>query len=165
MSPRAIRESPLSRPWHRARTPTCPARRSRQSPPAKAVSISPSRTKVDPRITRRAPSAKISRAVSIERIPPPTWQGSRCTKSPISARLSPVPMAASRSISCTSGKSRKPLHPLVKIVELQSFLFALHQLDDLAAHQINRRNQHGHLTGIPADRNCSFKSENELNPK
>ena len=39
--------------------------------------------------------------------------------------------------------------PGIEIVELQSFLFALHQLNDLAAHEIDRGDQHGHLMGIP----------------
>src|SRR5579872_4701416 len=49
----------------------------------------------------------------------------------------------------------EPLNPFVKIVELERLFRSLNELHDLPAHKINRRNQHGHLTGIPAEpRDC-----------
>ena len=46
-------------------------------------------------------------------------------------------------------KLRELLDPIFKIVEGQPQLFALHKLHNAPAHQINRRNQHGSLTGTP----------------
>src|ERR1700732_157724 len=63
------------------------------------------------------------------------------------------------------GKLREAFDPFFEIVELQRLLFPLNELDDLATHQIDRRNQHGHLTGIAAERKCCFSSESEPNPK
>ena len=51
---------------------------------------------------------------------------------------------------------REAVHPLIEVVKLQGLLPALHELDNLAAHQIDGRNQHGHLTGIPCDPICSM---------
>ena len=109
-------------------------------------------------ITRKAPSASISCARSTVRIPPPTWQGSRRKSDRTSARLSPCPIAASRSMICTSGYFAESLQPGFEVVKLQRLLFSLHQLDNLSAHQINRRNQHGHLMGIPAVCNSCLSS-------
>src|SRR6185312_5906379 len=56
-------------------------------------------------------------------------------------------------------------NPFVEIVELELFFASLFELDDFSAHQINRRNQHGYLTGICSDFNCRLRSEKELRPK
>src|SRR5882762_10052103 len=53
---------------------------------------------------------------------------------------------------------RKAVHPFLKVVELQRLLTALDELDNLSAHQINRGNQHGNLTGIPSNRIRSLRS-------
>ena len=74
-------------------------------------------------------------------------------------------MAASRSISCTSGNSRKLLDPVFEIVERKPQLLALHKLDNAAAHQINRRNQHGNLTGTPAAASSSLSERALETPK
>jgi hypothetical protein len=50
---------------------------------------------------------KIERISQTLRMPPPVWQGSRWQIMAISSRLSPRPMAASRSISCTRGYAEK----------------------------------------------------------
>jgi len=47
------------------------------------------------------------------------------------------------------GVAQKTLDPVFEIVEGQLQIFALHQLHDAAAHQIDGRNQHGSLTGTP----------------
>ncbi len=73
--------------------------------------------------------------------PPPTWQGSRLQIISISARFSPCRIAASRSISWTSGYFAEALNPVIEVVERELQLFALHQLHDAPTHQINRRNQ------------------------
>src|ERR1035441_5228009 len=54
-------------------------------------------------MTRRAPTSSSLRPSSAVLSPPPTWHGSRPQMLSISARFSPCRMAASRSISCTSG--------------------------------------------------------------
>ena len=82
-----------------------------------------------------------------------------------SAEFSPWRIAASRSMSCTSGKREKLLDPVFEIVECQAKFLALHKLDDAAAHQINRRNQHGSLTGTPAATSSSFSDRALETPK
>ena len=44
---------------------------------------------------------------------------------------------------------REARNPLFEIVKLESLLAALHELNNLAAHQIDRGDQHGHLTETP----------------
>ena len=55
-------------------------------------------------ITAWAPAASTARARSMLRIPPPTRHGRRRQIDAARAVLSPRPMAASRSMSCTRGK-------------------------------------------------------------
>ena len=57
------------------------------------------------------------------------------------------------------------LDPIVEVVELQSFLLALHQLHNFAAHQVDRRNQHGHLTATPAPCSSCFSCAMSSMPK
>src|SRR5208283_2965834 len=45
---------------------------------------------------------------------------------------------------------RKLLDPIFEIVERQAQFLTLHQLHNAPAHQIDRWNQHGSLTGTPA---------------
>src|SRR3984957_9929354 len=52
---------------------------------------------------------------------------------------------------------RKALDPILKIRELQFLFFALRELDNLASHQVDRRNQHGHLTGTFAACSSRFR--------
>ena len=47
-------------------------------------------------------------------------------------------------------KTREALDPVFKVIEGEAEFLALHELDDAPAQQINRRNQHGSLTGTPA---------------
>src|SRR5438046_8540412 len=58
-------------------------------------------------------------------------------------------------------KRREAGDPFVEVVELQCFFPALNQLNDLFFHEINRRDQHGNLTGTPAAKSCCFSSEIE----
>jgi len=48
------------------------------------------------------------------------------------------------------GEAAEALDPFGEVRELHVLAFALHELNDLSAHQVDRRNQHGHLMGIPA---------------
>ena len=68
------------------------------------MSTAPSRKSAELAITACAPASSTARARSTERMPPPTRQGSRPQMSATMAALSPLPIAASRSISCTRGK-------------------------------------------------------------
>src|SRR5580693_2443609 len=52
---------------------------------------------------------------------------------------------------------RKALNPVLKMGKLQFLLFALRELDNLASHQVDRRNQHGHLTGTFAACSSRFR--------
>ncbi len=74
-------------------------------------------------------------------------------------------MAASRSINWTKRKARKLLDPVFKVVESKAELFALHQLDDAAAQQIDGRNQHGSLTETPALASSSLSERALDTPK
>ena len=89
---------------------------------ANAVLTWPSFIKVEPTMTRFAPRSRTFFADSIERIPPPTWHGSRRVKISRSPPLSPVPMAASRSISCTKGKLEKRSIHSSKLSNSRAFL-------------------------------------------
>ena len=60
-----------------------------------------------------------------------------------SARLSPLPIAASRSITCTLGNCSKRRTQRNDVVVSDRELLALHQLDDGAALEIDGGNQHG----------------------
>ena len=53
--------------------------------------------------------------------------------------------------------AREFFDPVFEIVEGQAQLFALHQLHDAAAEQIDGRNQHGSLTGTPASGQLFFE--------
>ncbi len=64
-------------------------------------------------------------------------------------------MAASRSISWTSGNAEKRAIHSSKSSNSRALLLALYELDDLAAHQINGRNQHGHLIGNSGACSCA----------
>ena len=59
----------------------------------------PSLIREEPMMTFFAPQSNTSRQTSAERIPPPTWQGSFLQNSAINCRLTPYPIAASKSIS------------------------------------------------------------------
>ena len=74
-------------------------------------------------------------------------------------------MAASRSINCTSGKLRKLFDPVFEVVEGQAQFFALHELNDAAAQQIDGRNQHGSLTETPALASSSLSERALETPK
>ncbi len=85
-------------------------------------------------------------------------------KSRTRARFSPVPMAASRSINWTRGYLRKADNPFFKIVKLERLFFALYQLNNFAAHKVDRGDQHGHLIGMPAAANFCLSSETCVTP-
>ena len=62
-------------------------------------------------------------------------------------------------------KAREFLDPVFKIVERQAQLLALHKLHNAPAQQINRRNQHGSLTGTPACASSSLSERALETPK
>ena len=70
------------------------------------------------------------------------------------AALSPAPLAASRSISCTRGKRGEPRDPRLGVGGLDGERLALHELDDAAALEIDGGNQHRSVTGGPE---CSVR--------
>src|SRR5581483_2191910 len=55
--------------------------------------------------------------------------------------------------------------PVLKVVEGEAKLFTLHQLNDASAEQINRRNQHGSLTGTPDAASSCFNERALEMPK
>src|ERR1035437_817473 len=71
---------------------------------ANARSGAPSLKKEDPAMTCVAPASSSSWARATVRTPPPTRHDSRPASCRTSARFSPVPIAASRSMTCTFGK-------------------------------------------------------------
>src|SRR5204863_2837402 len=54
---------------------------------------------------------------------------------------------------------------VVEVCELKFLLFPLIELDDFPIHEIDGRNQHESLTGIPAAYKRSFSCSIELKPK
>ena len=72
---------------------------------AKSGSGRPSRNSDEPTMTAVAPWPSTARARSMVRIPPPTRHASRGAIDRTSASLVPEPIAASRSMTCTRGKS------------------------------------------------------------
>ena len=83
-------------------------------------------------------------------MPPPTWQGKRFA---ICATRRGVVALAHGGIEIDELNERiagELLNPVFEIVERKTQFFSLLELDDAAAHEIDRRNQHGSLTGTPA---------------
>lgn len=73
-------------------------------------------------MTACAPACSTSIARSTVRMPPPMRHGSRRQMDLASARLLALPMAASRSMSCTFGKREKRwIHSSVSSVWMASF--------------------------------------------
>ena len=95
-------------------------------------------------------------------MPPPTWHGvGRQFRAP--AWLFPSPMAASRSMTWTSGYLEKRSTHSWKLSNSSALLAALHELDDFAAHQVDGRNQHGQPHGNACSaRSCCLRSTSAL---
>src|SRR5271165_3514862 len=62
-------------------------------------------------------------------------------------------------------KARELPDPVFEIIERQAEFFALHQLNNATAKQINRWNQHGNLTGTPNAERDSFSERALDTPK
>src|SRR5262249_33413635 len=56
------------------------------------------------------------------------------------------------------GKFPESFNPLREVVELESLALALYQLNDLAAHHVDGRNQHGSLIGMFLDCRIALSS-------
>ena len=91
----------------------------------------------EPTIAWVAPPAMTLDARSTVRIPPPTRQGSAAQILVTRSLLCPWFFAASRSISCTLGQPREPVDPFVDGVALEREAFALDELHDAAAHEVD----------------------------
>src|SRR5262249_41087632 len=61
-------------------------------------------------------------------------------------------------------KRSKADDPIFEIIELEHLLLSLHELNDFSVHEVDRRDQHGHLTGIPATARLCFKSPRAVVP-
>ena len=116
-------------------------------------------------ITRRAPSASISRALSAVRIPPPTWQGKPPKERSHQCAVVSLSDGGIEINNLNQRITREAFDPGFEVIELERLLFSLHQLNDLASHQINRRDQHGHLMGIPAACNSCLSSPIGVMPR
>jgi hypothetical protein len=110
------------------------------------IAVGRSRKRPDPAITACAPALISSSARRTLRTPPPTRQGSLAAICLTSSSLLPRDIAASRSISWTFGISQNFAIQPSRIVGRDGELVTLHELDDTAALEINRRNQHKSFT-------------------
>src|SRR6185437_11265389 len=63
------------------------------------------------------------------------------------------------------GKTREAPDPIIKIIKLQRLLLTVDELYDLASHQVNGWDQHGHLMGMPARSSVCFRSAMACVPK
>ena len=102
----------------------------------------PSLNSAEPTMTFFAPIAHSSSARSGVRTPPPTWQGSRPHISRTRRSFEPEPIAASRSMTFVRAEPGEPANPVIEIGRFDGELFALNQLNDLAALEIDRWNEH-----------------------
>ena len=89
-----------------------------------------------------APAARISSARAMVRTPPPTRHDSDPAICRTRSRLSPVPIAASRSMTCTLGHFSNRFTQRNTSSSLMRETLALHELDDGAVFEIDGRNQH-----------------------
>ena len=96
----------------------------------------------DPTMTAWAPASSRSCARPTDRTPPPTRQGSRAATSRTSASLVPDAHRRVEIDQLNFGKLGEALDPAVEIVRLDGELLALNELNDLAALEIDRWNQH-----------------------
>ncbi len=62
-------------------------------------------------------------------------------------------------------ESREFRDPVVEVVKSKAQFFAAFQLHDAAAHQVDGRDQHGSLTGIPSRRSSSLRVRASAMPK
>ena len=87
-------------------------------------------------------------------MPPPTWQVRWRQIQRTRSRFSPTPFAASRSMTWTTGAEREPRQPAVEVVAGICQPFTLLQLDDPAALQVDRWNQHERRCAARVAREC-----------
>ena len=98
-------------------------------------------------------------------MPPPTWHGKRLAI--LGDQLAVVALAHGcvEVNQLHQGIVLEAANPILEIVEGQLERFPSHQLHDPAAHQINRRNQHGSLTGTPCRANSCLSARTSAMPK
>ena len=89
-------------------------------------------------------------------MPPPTRQGSAPQIRATSASLSPVPLGRVEIDQLHLRRGREPRDPRIDVVGLDREPLALHELDDLAALEIDGGNQHSAHAGI-GDAVCSSR--------
>ena len=100
------------------------------------------RNRPEPAITACAPAAISSSARRTLRTPPPTRQGSRDAICLTSASLLPLRHRRVEVDQLHLWKLRELLDPAVEIVGGDGELVALHELNDAAALEVDRWNQH-----------------------
>ena len=93
-------------------------------------------------MTALAPASIRSCARPTERMPPPTRQGSRAATLPHERVVVPMLIAASRSISWILGNFAKRLIQPSRSSDAIASFSPWIELNDLAAFEIDRRNQH-----------------------
>ena len=116
-------------------------------------------------MTRLAPASSTCRARSMEWMPPPAWHGQPLGNLRDQRGVIALAHGGVEVDQLHQRKARKLLDPVFEIVECKAQLFALHKLDDAAAQQIDRRNQHGSLTETPALASSSLSERALDTPK
>ncbi len=136
-----------------------------ESEAAASVSTPSWRKRTEPKMTRRAPAS--SRVSGLSRRAHAATHLDRQTAGDLLDQRAVISHAL-RGVQVDELHERiagEALDPGLEIVESEPELLAALQLDDAAAHQVDGRNQHGSLTGMPSRRSSSFSERTSAMPK
>ena len=111
-------------------------------------------------MTFSTPRSTSRSAFSGVRTPPPTRMRARAAIHSTMSSFEPVPIAASRSMTWITGKAANLSSISCGDSAFERLLAPLHELNDLAVHQIDAGNDHECtlLTGTPSPSRYCFRS-------